>query len=560
MTELDFKTDSKDNGEDSLRCDLCETEKGQLFCVFCQVNLCTRCIGAHMLDDPLKHKIVLISQRRSVPSFPKCEIHENTCCEFHCNECEIYICSLCISSEIHKGHVFSSLHEIYSARRQKIQEDVDKIENEFSPAYEAIIADLEAGVNNADGGFLKLTEAISKHGENWHKVLDIIIADIKLEVDRLKKEHVKKLKELVTEFKHAHSELQQIKLECSEILCSSDVPLTLIYRPANEDLMKPPRRVQVSMPIFKQKEIDCTQLRILFGSLLPFPITKQEGTFNRKATASPPGDIELFNPRLITTLDTGLETLYKVTCNCDEEIWASGEDSKIKCFEGQGSTINEIETTSEDWPFDIAMTNNGDLVYIDGARKTIELIKNGERKRLVTLLEWNPVAICVTSCDELLATMFSDDKTQSKVVRYSGSIQKQTIMFDNEGEHLLSGNDKIKYISENGNLDICVADFEVSAVVVVKESGEFRFRYKGYLFAAKESPFKPCGIATDSENQILTADCANHCIHILDQDGQFLQYIEGCDLDRPCGLCIDKNDNLLVADMNGKLKKIKYKD
>jgi hypothetical protein len=171
----------------------------------------------------------------------------------------------------------------------------------------------------------------------------------------------------------------------------------------------------------------------------------------------------------------------------------------------------------------------------------------------IALEEWKPMFICSTASDDLLVTMESDDKKESKVVRYSGCTETQTIQYDDQGQAIYSFS---AYIRENKNLDICVVDWTAKAIVVVNQSGKVRFRYTGHPSDIKKS-FDPFGIATDSHGRILTSDKVNKCIHILDQDGQFLRYIDNCGLESPLGLCVDISDNLLVADRD-EIKKIQY--
>lgn len=155
--------------------------------------------------------------------------------------------------------------------------------------------------------------------------------------------------------------------------------------------------------------------------------------------------------------------------------------------------------------------------------------------------------------------MTCDDKQETKLTRYSGFTEKQNIQFNDNGQPLFSYGSYIVYVNENKNNDICVADNKAKAVVVVTQAGKLRFRYTGPSANAfsKES-FDPIGITTDSQGRILTADHCNHRIHIIDQDGQFLRYIDNCDFRYPCGLCTDTADNLFVVEFaRGQIKKIR---
>ncbi|XP_056001574.1 uncharacterized protein LOC130048615 [Ostrea edulis] len=378
---------------------------------------------------------------------------------------------------------------------------------------------------------------------------------MKNEIEEMKIKHLEILKKHLDEIKQIQSLIEQSLITLNKMEESNEVSVTMEYRSQNKEFRKLPPKLRVSLPTFSPNTIDREQLYKSLGSLIPLSFTTDVNGYTVKKAETSPKEL-MGEPELVTTINTGYEDLRSVTCLREEEFWTSGKVSDMKCFNVQGTVINTIKTKSVEQPNDIAVTSDGDLVYASG---TVNKVKSGQTEEVIRLQGWIPNNLCVTSSGDLLVTMHSDDETQSKVVRYSGSTEKQTIQYDDEGKPLYSGNNYTKYISENRNLDICVAYWGAGAVVVVNQAGKLRFRYTCHSSSTKYKAFKPWGITTDSQSQILTTNCGNHCIHILDQNGQFLCYIDNCDLKCPWGLCADKSDKLFVAEnYSGNVKKIKY--
>lgn len=122
---------------------------------------------------------------------------------------------------------------------------------------------------------------------------------------------------------------------------------------------------------------------------------------------------------------------------------------------------------------------------------------------------------------------------------------------------MLSVDDKSP-LTENGNRDICVADYAGKAVVVVDGSGDLRFKYRGHNILAqlKNKMVHPNEIVNDKNHHILISDKWNNFVHIIDCDGIFIRFIE-C----PCtgGISVITDQNLVVGELSaGGIHFIKY--
>ena len=130
-----------------------------------------------------------------------------------------------------------------------------------------------------------------------------------------------------------------------------------------------------------------------------------------------------------------------------------------------------------------------------------------------------PYSLCCLHNGDIVVTF----RESSKVTVYNEDGQiKQTL------DHI---NTKFKYplkVSVNKvNQDIYICNHvkkhssSAGKLLAVGVDYQLRYEYTGQ----GDSEFTPVGVCTDEIGHILITDCKNDRVHILDKEGQFIQYI-----------------------------------
>lgn len=497
-----------------------------------------------------------------------CKKHLSTMCYHYCKPCNIPICELCASSKRHRGHAIVDVEKELERQKHDLEGYLQELEKIIYPKYKEVAAKIPVQRADLKENSKTLTEAIKKHGEDLHREIDTTIKELiaAADLDEMDSKGMAVLNSQEDEINSSISEIKQLIADLNKLLGSSDISLLSAYECRNADFRKVPPKLIVTLPIFIRQKIKKELIYQQFGFLSSLSIkTEEHGNTEIESIStesSPPDRPFIDKPRTITDINTEYgdhpKGLCSVSCLSNEKLWTSSfNNSTMRLYNIKGELVKSIMTKSRNNPCDIAVTISGDLVYTDDGNRTVNMVRNTQIYTLIIMQGWEPRNICITSSGDLLVVMISDIDKQTKLVRYSGSTEKQTIQYDDKGQSLYSASEYIKLIAENRNLDICVADAYANAIVVVNEDGKLRFTYNGHSCTFMKR-FSPHGITTDSHSRTLTVNSYSSCIDILDQDGQFLRYIDNCDLHIPMSLCVDTRDNLFVAQRAGKVKKIQY--
>lgn len=539
--------DPQHSGQDVLRCHLCSDPCIQLFCALCDENLCKKCAGDHLLEKTKEHKVLPIEERRiSDSNDSNCLKHSTNQCTKFCKQCSFPVCADCVSSKEHKAHDVVDIYDHFAKTRDILSNDLNEMEKTIYPTYLEILSSISMKKDELMGDSEQLKKTINEHRDVCREEIETIIQKWLIGIADCDAKNVKALDGQKDEISHTAEEILETILHVKELLKSKNIRLVSEYKSRIAEFRHLPPYLVPSKPVLSLTSFNKEKFSKQFGSLSFSPIKRKKRSCNPHSERC-----FLDQPKIIGTFYAKGRSVNNLLCRSDKEIWMTGMDKSIDLYNLQGELLHSIQTKSGHPPWDIAMTKSGDLLYADYKERSINIVEKTQIRRFIQLQGWRPHKICVSFSGDLLVILENNEVTKTRVVRYSGSTEKQSIQWDDKGKPLYSsGNNAC--ICENRNSDICVSDYNAYAVVVVNTAGKLQFTYR-------RGSFRPIAITTDSQGKILTADCYNHCIHILEQGGHILRYINNCHLKDLSGICVDSIDNVFVINSKTeKVKKIQY--
>lgn len=246
-------------------------------------------------------------------------------------------------------------------------------------------------------------------------------------------------------------------------------------------------------------------------------------------------------------------------------LWAGCINDKRESILNQVDLVGKVIETiheSECWHGKFAITQKGDLLYVEKGGHTVHKKTSSGNTSIINRPE-----------DEIIESVQSSQITGDVLVgiqvRVKGLQQNgKLIRYDENGKKIqdieTAKEEKALYcrpiyIAENNNEDIVISDATKNRVVLMDKEGNYQNSYKGQT--PNKRSFKPHGISTNKQSQILVVDHKFGSVHLLDQDLNFLTILltsEKHDLKSPSGICLDDKHNLYVGCEKGKINVYRY--
>ncbi|KAK3092420.1 hypothetical protein FSP39_002620 [Pinctada imbricata] len=245
--------------------------------------------------------------------------------------------------------------------------------------------------------------------------------------------------------------------------------------------------------------------------------------------------VRSFNSKIgVSSITTAGKNIAWVM-NCDSDT--------MYMYDISGEIDRFITVAGSDGINDMVIRRSGETIISCNDRKVRRVSMSGEISTLIDTSPCWPYGICLTDREDVVVCMRGQNH-EDHVAVYSPDIGRKLRDIkgmDSQGKQLITH----PYRVAGYGKDLCVINS--SYAICVNEKDDVRWVYDGKE-ANPMRPFEPCGIAVDKYNNLLVTDPINACVHYINRDGQLIKIIqtqEQAGLSCPWGICVDDNTGQL---------------
>lgn len=562
------------------RCDHCsDNMPAHCRCLECLVNLCKTCKATHSISNSEKghhflefvevavdfKEKILPPAKVTYPTF--CKVHVTEEMNIYCSKCNVVLCKICKEAK-HRTHTVEDAKEVSKTTKDFLNPLVGSIK-EYLPEFQEYAKKIKLSQRELDSD------------------LDNTIKEIKSRSKFLQAEIEKISKTLIAEVKERHkAEYEIIDTEINKVLKSYQSMSTLTASAerilkigsdikvieSSKRIQKRFLQVEDELPTVSCKKVET--VGFVPGGLMAQNLKSMFGQCSR-------GEIELPDLPIPWGLRAAKEIemrslssfqIKEIPDTVQAIAPVSGNEAWICC--GWGTKEVHLYTAKGEKKKTIDMGMQVDHIC---AIPSGEVLVSSYEDKYIKKIDKN-----FNVCDFAIPHLYPGGMAMNKrkelyvcaVDSYTtrrGSHSHRVILMLSEYGMNLDEIDEFDdnhlfgapyRVAESVTKDLCVTDREEGRlrVTVVDKDRALKHAYCGPDQVKMKQPFNPLGLCCDRYGNLLVADWGNHCVHLLNSEGQFQGFLlsrkDG--LYKPNAMALDKEEQLWVGDGNSTVRVYKY--
>ncbi|KAJ8313939.1 hypothetical protein KUTeg_008500, partial [Tegillarca granosa] len=520
------------------KCEQCEVYTITFKCLNCKRMICDNCEETHIESKVSKdHKVFCLNSAeidQSGETEKKCTSHTNKDLQMFCRSCQVPICQDCIDSSSHHNHPIDKIEIVIDNKLTQLSKLITQ-SKEKSSQYEDLIKTIDKNQHDFSLAVSRrIDEAKARNTEVKYKN-DKITLDFVIKLQNLDTENRKSITELKERVDGERSDLNHLIKQCEGNQRNRNIKIVQFVTTMQQELDKyRPYDLldSVSPPSLITHHVDDQELTYLFGHLDTKNIITINQPLSLNRNNKPTNQF-----RKVNTVRQFYSRMKHVVTTGNNQAWLWCRGSRdLSLVTSNGKVKHNINTEFD--LCDASVSSSGEILVTEwGGKKVKKLTTNNTFTDIYTASDFYQTrGITITDTDKVFVGLCKYNDSKIVEITTSGK-HIRTIQRDTVGNKLLFSWPNCIRINING--DIIVSD-NYSKVVAVNTSGRKRFIYGGKDRKQQKS-WNPWYVVTDKYGQIIISDYRNAVLHMLDQDGNLIQYLSTMDhlYRHPTGMAID---------------------